>query len=174
MLFLMGVCFELNRASLDADGSEQCKGEPDGTPCTLSYRKGTKCCDGKCHAGRHVDTGVLCPSEEVKYDLIMQCQGKSDGTPCTLPCKCGNCRPPITRCCHGNCFRGQSDKAAVCPSYWDWLDVQCKGMPDGTSCTHLCLAPSCKPPFSRCCSGHCQTGFKPLYEITNKTEFCRR
>ena len=171
----MAVCFELNRASLDADGSVQCKGEPDGTPCTLPGRSygppkilPHKCCDGKCREVR------LCPSEEVKYDLIMQCQGKSDGTPCTLPCKCRNCRPPITRCCHGHCFRGQSDKAEVCPSYWDWLDVQCKGMPDGTSCTLLCRSGFCVPPYSRCCSGHCKQGVKPLHLITNKTEICPR
>ena len=169
----MGFCFELNRASLDADGSVQCKRKPDGTPCTRSFGKGKfrkgKCCDGKCRVRRHaVVREVLCPSEEVKYDQIMHCLGKPNGTPCALLCKDRKCRPPFTRCCHGQCFRGR------CPSRRGWFAKRCKGMPDGSSCATICRLVNCAPPFSRCCSGHCRRGREPLYEITKKTEFCPR
>jgi len=168
-----------------------CRGKPDGTSCTLRCRAlncappYTRCCAGKCHRGstpvnEKNNKADLCPSSLDKFGPL-QCKGKPDGTSCTLPCRALNCAPPYTRCCAGECHREstpvneKTNKADLCPSTVDKFGpLQCKGKPDGTSCTVGCKAYFCAPPYSRCCNGKCHMGQRPVNKITNKTELCPR
>jgi len=180
-LFLVAVCFDLNQAKLDHDGSVQCKGKPDGTTCTLPCRAlncappYTRCCAGRCFKGNTTVDEVtnkadLCPSTPV-----VRCKGKPDGTPCIKFCKARNCAPPYTRCCAGGCYRGNTpvdevtNKVDLCPSS---ALIRCKGKPDGTPCIKFCKALNCGPPYTRCCAGRCHSGNTPVYEVTNKADLC--
>jgi len=177
-----------NKADICAEFDPlQCQGKLDGTPCTKRCKRPfrscrppySRCCAGKCRRGR-VD------QRDIKVDICaafdpLQCQGKPDGTSCTKRCKrpSRRCFPPYSRCCAGKCRLGttpvnEKNKADLCPPSVDKFKqlLDCKGKPDGTSCTLYCRAWNCAPPYTRCCAGECHRGLTPVNEKTNKADLC--